>query len=199
MNRKEEIIKAVIDIFKEQGVSGEFTMSALASKLDIGKSTIYEYFKTKDEILTEAILYMIEHSIEQLLSRETIEYSSFEESLKAELNYMFELAKESHLLVSALAPKMKDSISKTCRIQIQEKLGKVNQFYTSKFTSIFVKGYEEGVFSRVGNEYDEAMISAMIAGTVVMISNKYVTMFKDLDIEEYTQKMYNTILLILND
>lgn len=199
LSRRVQIIEAVIDIFKENGVSTEFTMSELASKLEIGKSTIYEYFKTKDEILSSAILYMIENSIERLLLRSENAQGDFEESLKSELRYMFLLAKESHVLVSALAPRMKGSLSAECREEISNNINKIRDFYQEKFTSIFVKGYEEGVFSRVGNEYDVAVISGMISGSVVMMSNKYMNTFDHLDLNTYIDKVYDTVLMILNN
>ena len=51
MARKEEILDALIEIFRAQGIGSDFTMSQLAKEVNIGKSTIYEYFKTKDSLI----------------------------------------------------------------------------------------------------------------------------------------------------
>ena len=67
MNRKDEILEAVINVFQQEGFSTDLKLSQIAEKVNIGKSTIYEYFKTKDEIYKEAILKIIQTHIDQSL------------------------------------------------------------------------------------------------------------------------------------
>ena len=63
MSRRDEILDAVISKFQEEGFSTDLTISQIANKVDIGKSTIYEYFKTKDDVFKEALLKISKENI----------------------------------------------------------------------------------------------------------------------------------------
>ncbi len=52
--RKQEIAQAAMTLFKDKGYSGA-SMRELAETLEMGKSTLYDFFRTKDEIITFAL------------------------------------------------------------------------------------------------------------------------------------------------
>jgi AcrR family transcriptional regulator len=199
MNRREEILSAVLEIFKSKGISSDFTMTELASKLDIGKSTIYEYFKTKEEILTNAVVYMIDLVTKSILERTEINDLPFEESLKSELSYLFDVAQSSHLLMSGISSQIKFTMSDSCKDELRERMNNVNVFYTSKFNNIFIKGIKEGVVPDKLDKYDEALITSIVAGSIVRISNKLLSDNNELDLDKYIDKTYEAIVLILNN
>lgn len=199
MNRRTEILEAVLEIFKTNGISNDFTMSELASKLDIGKSTIYDYFKTKEEILTNAVVYMIDLVTKSILERTENNELSFEEYLKTELAYLFDVATSSHLLMSGLSPQFKFSISDNCKLELREKLKEVNVFYKERFNGIFIKGIKEGVIPPKLDEYDEALVTSIVAGSIVRMSNRILNGDSKLDLTTYIGKTYDAIILILNN
>ena len=82
MSRKDEILDAVIEIFQNRGIQANFTISELARNVDIGKSTIYEYFTTKEEIITEAIFKVIDSSISLISNRTIAQEDTFEQAFK---------------------------------------------------------------------------------------------------------------------
>ncbi len=199
MNRREEILGAVLDIFRSKGMNGDFTMTELASKLDIGKSTIYEYFKTKDEILSNALMHMIELSTNAILNRTNdISNLTFEEAFKAELSYLFTLAEDSHLLMEAISPKKGPMIPENCKGELKARMREVSKDYKEKFGNIFLKGIEEGLFLREFNEYDEALITSLVAGSIVRFSNKDLN-YKNMDMLQYVDKIYESVILLLNN
>lgn len=197
LSRKNEILQTLIDIFKEQGINDDFTMSEIASKLDIGKSTIYEYFKTKDDLLTSAIVYLVEYATNTILKRAEQDDLAFEQSMKNELYYMFALAKESHLLISGLTPRIKGTMSNEYKAVITNKVREVNDFYQQKFNEIFLKGVNEGLFQTSNDIYDEAIIGSIIAGSVLRLSNQYINTIEDVDIEVYIDRVYDVIMHII--
>jgi AcrR family transcriptional regulator len=197
LSRKNEILQTLIDIFKEQGINDDFTMSEIASKLDIGKSTIYEYFKTKDDLLTSAIVYLVEYATNTILKRAEQDDLPFEQSMKNELYYMFALAKESRLLISGLTPRIKGTMSNEYKAVITNKVREVNDFYQQKFNEIFLKGVNEGLFQTSNDIYDEAIIGSIIAGSVLRLSNQYINTIEDVDIEVYIDRVYDVIMHII--
>lgn len=56
---KERILDAVYRLVKVRGIKG-FTMDDVAKELQIGKQTIYVYFKSKDELMMELIRTSVE-------------------------------------------------------------------------------------------------------------------------------------------
>lgn len=198
MSRREEILVAVLEIFESKGVSSDFTMTELASKLDIGKSTIYEYFKTKEEILTNAITYMIELVTKDILQRTENNELLFEEYLKSELAYLFDVATNSHILMSSMSPKIKFEMSDECKEELRNRMMNVNVFYKEKFNNIFLKGIKEGIIPAELDEYDDALITSIVAGSIVRISNRLLNGDKKLDLKIYINRTYDAIVLILN-
>ena len=75
MNRKEEIILATLKLASERGL-GNVSMSQIAEKVGIQKSSLYNHFKSKDEIITAMYQFFREKS-KNNLSLENINYSDF--------------------------------------------------------------------------------------------------------------------------
>ena len=75
MNRKEEIILATLKLASERGL-GNVSMSQIAEKVGIQKPSLYNHFKSKDEIITAMYQYFREKS-KNKLSLENINYSDF--------------------------------------------------------------------------------------------------------------------------
>lgn len=60
MPKRERILTSAIELFTEFGYANTKIID-IASKANIGKGTIYEYFKSKDEIALNCIKYMVEY------------------------------------------------------------------------------------------------------------------------------------------
>jgi len=56
--KREKILEAAISVFAKKGTAKTKTAD-IAEAAQIGKGTIYEYFKSKDEIMMAAFLYVI--------------------------------------------------------------------------------------------------------------------------------------------
>jgi len=65
MNKKTQIINAAIEVFAKQGLE-KGKIADIAKVAGIGKGTVYEYFKSKDEIFKAIEEMFIFQSIDQL-------------------------------------------------------------------------------------------------------------------------------------
>lgn len=65
MDRKEEIILAALKIASQYGLSG-VSMSRIAEKLGIKKPSLYNHFKSKEEIISAMYQYLRDRSKEKL-------------------------------------------------------------------------------------------------------------------------------------
>ena len=69
--RREDILRAALGLFGDKGIH-DTRIEEVAVAAGIGKGTIYEYFRSKEELIAAAILYemealtdMVRHSMEQ--------------------------------------------------------------------------------------------------------------------------------------
>ncbi len=198
MSRKDEILEALIDIFKTEGMSSDFTMSQLAQKVNIGKSTLYEYFKTKNEIITEAIFKVLNTSIEGIFSRQIKEDATFEETYKGELQYLFELGTSSRFLVSIITPQVTKDLPDECRLDIRTRLQMVGSHYQKRFADIFQLGVEEGVISGENILVNGTMISSLVIGSLIRMTNAHVDDINQIPIQDYVNAVYVASLKIAN-
>ena len=104
MSRKEQIINALIAKFGETGFNTDFTMSELAKDVNIGKSTIYEYFSNKDEVLKEALITYIHQIINDVDVIKNIDELTFEEAFKQQLKALFEAGFRSRTVMETFTP-----------------------------------------------------------------------------------------------
>lgn len=74
--KKEAMFVAVGELLQEGININDLTVSAITKKAGIGKGTAYEYFSTKEDLLSDAILYIRGKAIgalfEQIFERKTL-------------------------------------------------------------------------------------------------------------------------------
>jgi TetR/AcrR family fatty acid metabolism transcriptional regulator len=65
--KKAQILEAAIKVFAKKGMS-KTTISDIAVEADIGKGTVYEYFKSKDEVFSASFIYFMD-KVETIISK----------------------------------------------------------------------------------------------------------------------------------
>ena len=66
--RKEEVVLAAIEVFKEKGIDNT-KMTDVAKKAQIGVASVYRYFKTKLDLTIEAAMMVWQQEINDLYAR----------------------------------------------------------------------------------------------------------------------------------
>jgi len=78
------VYRAVIALFAAGGDLNNLTVAEIAEKAGIGKGTVYEYFKNKEEMIAGALFYQMKESCENLyeeISREENLYDKMDKIL----------------------------------------------------------------------------------------------------------------------
>jgi AcrR family transcriptional regulator len=65
--KKVQILEAAIKVFAKKGMS-KTTILDIATTADIGKGTVYEYFKSKDEVFSASFMYFMD-KVETIISK----------------------------------------------------------------------------------------------------------------------------------
>ena len=92
LRRRREIQRAAVDLFIQQGFN-ETSMQEVARAAGVGKSTLYDYFPSKDEIL---IAYVVDEvnrmtaRAEEIIAQELNAAEKFRRIMRRHLEYMLE-------------------------------------------------------------------------------------------------------------
>ncbi|GKX30234.1 hypothetical protein SH1V18_27140 [Vallitalea longa] len=82
MMKRTMLYEAATTIMVREGVNG-LTISKVANEANIGKSTVYEYFNSKDELIYKTINYMGERYVEEISQKLFSSNTGFEMTIKS--------------------------------------------------------------------------------------------------------------------
>lgn len=134
---KEQILQWAIINFAKLGIKG-VSMSYIAKELSISKKTIYDYFSSKQELLTECIKQRIDQNSQLMTQAQQSANSTLETILL--INKM--TLKQSLSLCPAFYYEVKNLTYAT------ELLESHVQFIYEQYRKSFKKGIEEGIFPK---------------------------------------------------
>jgi AcrR family transcriptional regulator len=142
--RRHEIFHRVVNVFLKKGFQ-ETSMREIAESAGLGKSTLYDYFKTKDEILVyffedhlgdlaeEAQEIAVQNSAADKRLRQIME--KYIENLQANKNLFMKLSLESQRL----------------RLESQKQIQEKRHAYQDLIRTLIDEGIREGVFRKVNS------------------------------------------------
>jgi AcrR family transcriptional regulator len=140
--RRHEIFHQVVPVFLKKGFQ-ETSMREIAGAAGLGKSTLYDYFQTKDEILiyffedhlndmaAEAQRIAMENCTADVRLRKIME--AYIESLQANKSLFLKLTMESQRL----------------RLESQKQIQQKRHAYQDMIRALIEEGIREGVFRKV--------------------------------------------------
>lgn len=140
--RRHEIFHQVVDIFLKKGFQ-ETSMREIAEAAGLGKSTLYDYFKTKDEIL----VYFFEDQLNDLTEEAqkiAVQNCSADKRLRQILEkYIGDMQANKNL-------SMKLSLeSLRLRLESQRQIQKKRYAYQDLIRALIDEGIREGIFRQV--------------------------------------------------
>jgi AcrR family transcriptional regulator len=194
LNRKDQIIEAVVNKFREEGFSTDLTMTEVAKTCDIGKSTIYEYFKNKDDVIKSALMKMSENSLEKVFNIEHIETMNFEDAFKAQMVILFEIASESRMMFEVFSNDFKSQLPQAIQAELMCKMHEVKELLEQRFIMIMLKGVTEGIISMDQDLLSINVISGLVIGSML----RYSDVDQNLDLHLFVNKVYEAVVKLSN-
>ncbi len=193
MTRKEEILFTVKELMLHEGIDSSFTMASLAKRLDIGKSTIYEYFQNKDELLKDAFLMIIEEYVQEVLQFENLDLYPFEQAMKMQLNTLMSKAYLSRMTIEAFTDEHIHHLPPMYKDELQLKMEEIKGKMAERFIYLFQKAIDEGIADKEKLIDNETMIGSLVMGAIF----KYIDEAKSIELEPFVDKLYQTLLLLM--
>jgi AcrR family transcriptional regulator len=151
--KKEMIYEEVLSMLNDRVDYKSITLSEVAKRCEMGKSTIYEYFTSKDEMVFNSIIYYLNKMIKFFSSN--FKVTTFRASLKTFLKAIIITMKANFWMVMPwtfldnYAPFLSQDNADT----ITEMLYKCREVIVNLFTKICEKGEDEGTLYKLDDVY----------------------------------------------
>lgn len=154
-DKREQIIAEAVQVFMENGYY-KAKMEMIAQRVGIGKSTIYEYFSSKQQLFYEAIFYVQENFYRNLQSRISQEEDP-EKQLKSVIVAYLTFCRVLSRLTEIVAHM--DEFSG----DVKENILQCWQQSTGLIEGVLQQGIEKGVFRPV----DIHLMAQILTGTLL--------------------------------
>lgn len=157
--RRKEIIAAALRLIEENGFS-KTSMREIAVLANMGKSSLYDFFKTKDEIVVYAVEKEIEETI-QKVQRIIAEESSPEQCLRKIMLNHLEVPKQYRTVLMWL-----NTESDYLEEEYQKRLKTARYAYQDIIKTVIENGVRAGIFRKT----DTDLMARLLINSVIAIA-----------------------------
>lgn len=187
---KEIIVDCVVNEIKKEGIAN-ISMNKIAGLANIGKSTIYEYFKSKDDLIFHTMSKMIKDYVETILGQDLD--MPFKECLYSHLETILEISDECYFFERIVT---QNANLKFEVYDIGEVIVRAINLIMDRLIAIINKGIDEKILKPI-LDYEIIILPTMglIQGMVMQYTAKQVKFSKT----EVIDLMYDNILKIVNN
>jgi len=181
--KKELIYEEVLAMLNDRVDYKSITLSEVAKRCGMGKSTLYEYFASKDEMVFNSIIFYLNRMVKFFSAGFKI--TTFRASLKTFIKAVIITMKANFWMVMPwtfldnYAPFLNEEDADT----ITEMLYKCKEVILSLFTSICEKGEEEDILFKI----DDIDINFAYNGIIGSLSEEVDSEF---DFEDEDSKLF---------
>ena len=193
MSRRDQIIQAVITKFKENNISASISLTSIAQEVNIGKSTIYEYFSSKEDLFKAALFTFLEETVEKVTLDEDISEYTFEEVFKKQMKQLLEAASQTRLIIESLQPRFISQFSDESRDEMKLTMEGIRDKIRARFIVFFEKGINEGIVTPSIDITDGYIVTSLVVGTIITYTDPNMT----IEIDIIVNKLYDSIIKLV--
>ncbi|MFU8793496.1 MAG: TetR/AcrR family transcriptional regulator [Acholeplasmataceae bacterium] len=166
---KDKIIDVVLSHIKSDSSISDLTLSKIATEANIGKSTVYEHFHSKEEIIIETYKHLL-NNYEQILTS-PIASEKFKEAFIEQLKKILIVMKDAKIIMDALLNQQQSAFM-NIGDDIHKYASKIQERMNHRFIDIFEMGVKEGVISPlIAHPHKGRVIQALISGLIYQYVN----------------------------
>lgn len=159
-DRKQEILTEAMKVFSQRGVKNT-TMEEIADAAGIGKGTIYEYFRSKDDIFAEAFRRYMD-DMDEAIARRLLRVYDPVEKLKAVLSGFVEMMQDTSTdFVEIMVEFWAEGVQSKQRSPVFD-IRKAYEDNRKLIASILEEGMTDGTFRKT----DPAITASIIIGSI---------------------------------
>jgi AcrR family transcriptional regulator len=157
--RRHEIFAKTVNLFIEKGFR-ETSMREIAEAAEMGKSSIYDYFKTKDEILLWAIedeILDLTAAVQKIVAQPIPAIERLQQVMQRHLEYLLS-SKEFYLKLSFEVQRL--AIESQQRVQVKR------HAYQDLIRQLIDEGIQEGAFRPIDSLLATRLLITALTPTV---------------------------------
>lgn len=191
-----EIFNGIIDLIKEGANPYAIKVSDIAIAANVGKGTIYDYFNTKEEAISKAIIYNLNNEVDYALSRILSKKSfkdRFYEVLKTIADGLETNVSTLNMLLSTGGLKEFYEFLVDDKYDLSMLINIINQ----EIGNLLELGFKEGIINTDESKYYQAMV---IKGAILGFSH-YISggeLYKNISKTEAMNTAYKILVRSLN-
>ncbi len=185
---KDKIIQVLVEHIKQGTNLNEISLSKVAQEAEIGKSTVYEHFKNKEEMISSTYAYLL-HKYQQILL-EPIVMASFKEAFIAQIKRILCVMSDAKSIMDAIMNTQLDGIP-SLSLEHQKLMENIQEQMNLRFTDIMTLGIQSNEI-QVQNitPFTKNIIQALISGLLL----QYVKGEMDLNDDGICELVFNQVL-----
>lgn len=185
---KDKIIQVLVEHIKQGTNLNEISLSKVAQEAEIGKSTVYEHFKNKEEMISSTYAYLL-HKYQQILL-EPIVMASFKEAFIAQIKRILCVMSDAKSIMDAIMNTQLDGIP-SLNLEHQKLMENIQEQMNLRFTDIMTLGIQSNEI-QVQNitSFTKNIIQALISGLLL----QYVKGEMDLNDDGICELVFNQVL-----
>ena len=185
---KDKIIQVLVEHIKQGTNLNEISLSKVAQEAEIGKSTVYEHFKNKEEMISSTYAYLL-HKYQQILL-EPIVMASFKEAFIAQIKRILCVMSDAKSIMDAIMNTQLDGIP-SLNLEHQKLMENIQEQMNLRFTDIMTLGIQSNEI-QVQNitPFTKNIIQALISGLLL----QYVKGEMDLNDDGICELVYQQVL-----
>ena len=196
-DKKKKVYDAIFDTVLETNGISSITVGEIAKRAGIGKGSVYMYFTNKEQMICEAINYLIEQLTEKLIDYKPDKSKEFKGVLCDFLkNQISVLGRYSEMFYSAVSAEFFPMLTPDMRTEMVDVVRELKTKYEQKILGILAVGAKEGVISAEHTPFDILAVTQMFISMSGHFVQKDVPVICS-DIDEHVAMMYDMTVKML--
>lgn len=190
---KDKILDATVSFLKDNSNYEQLTLSKIAQKANIGKSTVYDYFKSKDQLVEETSLFILKQYETSLF--EDLNAKTFKAAFKEQIKRIIDVIKDARIISDALFTYRNENINAVNSEKILTKINFLQDLFSERFKDIFTLAVKENLITTSSsNENIKYVMVSVITGLIHQYLHKRINLNED----ELITLMEKQCLIIIN-
>ncbi len=193
MSTKDKIIDVLADLIKHDENISDISVAKIAELADIAKSTVYEHFNSKEELVKETYCYLADYYRKRILA--PLNGQTFETAFKELFLRMMKSAQEANELMMSIMSEGQ-GIKVMPKHDVEEIMEDIQQDVQSVLMDILTMGVKENVIHPKPQDRKEKghIIRALTVGLIMQRVNRKI----DLSEQDALDYIYKYSVIVLN-
>jgi len=189
VTKKDTILEEVLALLHSHA-SEKFTMKNLADHLGRSKSSLYEYFPSKQVMITEALEHLM--AVNQSVVMTPFPSDDFKQNLKDYFLRVMRLVEEKRMMQNLVYHPEVNTLPKPLQSRLEKKLKDAQAANREYFWAIMAQGIKRGDITGPINDERKHVIESMMVGTMVEMSHQGLPFDKD----SYLNELMDSIICV---